>query len=97
MIHGKEIALNIMDNYLKWQEQDYEDWLRVSENQVESQVNSIANQIERTQYLSPEVIDGIQTNIKKLQSAVNYNGSFQAWVGKHLPERVEDQLEESKK
>ncbi|GJM28710.1 MAG: glutamate synthase [Cyclobacteriaceae bacterium] len=97
MMHGKEIALDIMDHYLNWQESDYEDWLRTSENQVEDQVKNIANQIERTQYLSPTVINSIQSKVKSLQQAVGFNGSYQHWVEKHLPERLEDQLEASKK
>jgi len=97
MLHGKEIAMDIMDNYLQWQEQDYEDWLRASENHVERQVNSIANQIERTQFLEPEVVKKIQSKIQELQQAVGYQDNFRDWISQHLPERYEEQLEASKK
>ncbi len=97
MMHGKEIALDVMDNYFQWQEEDYENWLRASENDVDLQVNNIANQIERTQFLSPEVVDNIQSKVKDLQQAVGYNGNYQQWIEKHLPERLENQLESSKK
>ena len=93
MIHGKEIALNVMDQHLDWQEQDYEDWLRVSENQIEQQVSNIADRIDKQQFLPQEVVEGIYRKIQALQQAAGYNGRFMDWVEKNLPERLEDQLE----
>lgn len=92
MIHGKEIALRIMDNHLKWRENDYENWLRSSENTINQQVSNIADQIGRQQFLSPEVIEGIQVKTNDLHQRVGYNGDFTSWVEKNLPERLEDQL-----
>lgn len=96
MMHGKEIALDVMDQYLDWQEEDYENWLRTSENQVESQVANIAATIERQRYLSPEVLQSILNRIESLQQAAGYPGNFDQWVKANLPQRLEDQLEQSK-
>ena len=56
MIHGKEIALGVMDHHLNWREDDYENWLRASEKIVDSQVSNISSQIESQQFLSPELV-----------------------------------------
>jgi NADPH-dependent glutamate synthase beta subunit-like oxidoreductase len=95
MIHGKKIALDVMEHHLNWQEEDYENWLKTSENQIEHQVSNIADQIVRKQFLSPETISSIQEKISELQGAEGYSGNFRQWVDKNLPERLEDQLEKS--
>ncbi len=95
MVHGKKIAIEVMDHHLNWREEDYERWLRVSETQIEHEVSNIANQIARKQFLSPETIKGIQEKISKLQIATGYNGDFRQWVADNLPERLEDQLHKS--
>jgi NADPH-dependent glutamate synthase beta subunit-like oxidoreductase len=96
MIHGKEIALNVMDQHLEWQEQDFEDWLRVSENQIEQQVSNIADRINKQQFLPEELVQSIYHKIQALQQATGYNGRFMDWVEKNLPERLEDQLKAAK-
>jgi hypothetical protein len=96
MIHGKKIALGVMDHHLNWQEEDYENWLRGSENQIDHQISGIADQIERQQFLSSEVINSIQGKISNLQTSAGYGGDFRQWVDENLPERLEDQLENSK-
>ena len=93
MIHGKEIAIGVMDHHLDWQEGDYENWLRASENVVDTQVSNIADQIERQQFLAPELVNNIQARISDLQNQSGYTGGFMTWVAKNLPQRLEDQLE----
>ena len=96
MVHGREIALGVMDQHLDWQEEDYENWLRASEGQIEQQVSSISDRIEHQQFLSEEVINNIQEKIQALQQSTGYPGNFMEWVAKNLPERLEDQLEAAK-
>jgi len=94
MMHGKEIALDVMDHYLDWQEEDYENWLRASENKVENQVANIVASIERQRFLLPEVLKSIQDRITSLQKAAGYNGNFEHWIEANLPQRLEEQLEQ---
>ena len=96
MMHGKQTALGIMDQHLNWQEEDYENWLRVSEKQVEEQIANIVSAVQRERYISDEILESIQERISELQEASGYNDNFQDWVDKNLPERLEDQLEASK-
>ena len=95
MMHGKEIALDVMDQYLDWQEEDYENWLRTSENHVENQVANIVANIERQQFLAPEVLERIQDKITSLQQATGYHGDYDQWIKDNLPQRLEEQLEQS--
>ena len=96
MIHGKEVALAVMDHHLDWQEEDYENWLRLSEGQIEQQVTNIAVQINKQQFLPAQVINSIQEKIEALQQSAGYQGDFMDWAKKNLPERLEDQLEAAK-
>lgn len=93
MIHGKEIALGVMDHHLDWQEDDYENWLRASEKTVDNQVSNIAGQIASQQFLPPELVSNIEAKITDLQNQSGYTGSFMTWVAKNLPQRLEEQLE----
>ena len=95
MIHGKEVALSIMDQHLDWQEDDYAKWLRASEDQIDHQVSNIADQITNQQFLAPELVSEIRRKISDLQQNAGYPGNFRDWVAENLPERLEDQLEQS--
>lgn len=96
MMHGKEVAIDVMDQYLDWQEEDFSNWLRASENQITQQVANIADTINQQQYISPELLETIESNIASLQNDAGYHGEFFDWVEDKLPERLEDQLEASK-
>lgn len=95
MQHGKETAINIMDQYLNWQEEDYENWMRQSENNIQEQVQGIADEISRTQFMAPEVIQNILDKTAAMQAAVGYPGKFMDWVAEKLPVRLEQMLEDS--
>ncbi len=96
MQHGKETALDIMDHHLQWQEEDYENWLRGSEDSVKEQISGIADQIARKQFISPEVIQRILDKTEAMQQDVGYPGDFSEWVKMKLPVRLEQMLEDAK-
>ncbi len=96
MEHGRETTLDIMDQHLNWQEEDYERWMRKSENSVQQQVEGIADTIARQQFMPPEVIQSILDKTEAMQKEVGYPGKFMDWVAQKLPIRLEQLLEDAK-
>jgi NADPH-dependent glutamate synthase beta subunit-like oxidoreductase len=91
--HGREIAMEIMDDKLHWQEEDYQSWLRGTESGIQQQVNAIADHIERQQFMPKKVVESILEKTNALQNKVGYDGNYSAWIAKHLPIRLENMLE----
>ena len=91
--HGKEISQRIMDDYLDWQEEDFEELLRQKEASVADQMNALTGYLEDKEVLSTEKIEELQNRISGYQEEAGYNGDFMKWVDQHLPKRLEDMLE----
>ena len=64
--HGKKVTLNVMDRQLHWQEEDFQEWLRGKETNIQGQMVHLVEHIERQQFMPDEVIESI----------LNKNGSI---------------------
>ena len=91
--HGREISLEVMDHELHWQEEDYENWLRGTEDNIAEQVGHIADHVSRQKFMPDDVIQSILNKTKALQEKAGYNGNYDEWVAQNLPQRLEDLLD----
>jgi len=91
--HGRELSQRVMDNYLDWQEEDYQNFLRQTESNIGQKVDTIAENLKNKNLLSVEKIQELKDRIKEFQQKVNYDGDYNKWVEKHLPKRLEDMIE----
>ena len=46
----------------------------------------------REHKIDPTTFQSIMTQVKAFQDKVGYDNDYMAWVQKHLPERLENQL-----
>ncbi|MEQ9426258.1 MAG: FAD-dependent oxidoreductase [Cyclobacteriaceae bacterium] len=90
--HGRQVSIEIMDHELNWEEQDYEEWLRGTEDNITEQVSHIADHIQRKKFMPDAVIEGILDKTEALQKKVGYEGDYRKWVEKNVPVRLEDLL-----
>lgn len=90
--HGKKVTVNVMDKQLHWQEEDFQEWLRGKETNIEGQMLHMVDHIEMQQFMPDEVIESILTKTEALQQKVGYDGDYDKWIEKHLPIRLEDML-----
>ena len=90
--HGREISTEIMENYLEWHQEDYEKWHRHTAVRVNQDISTIAEAIEKMQFLSDEVIQTIVDNCENLQSMSGYSGNYKAWIQQNTPPRLENML-----
>ncbi|MEN7549974.1 FAD-dependent oxidoreductase [Rapidithrix thailandica] len=88
--HGKEVSLEVMDHFFDWQENDYEKWLRTTESTIEKKISSIAEQIQQKKFMPDEVIQSILDRTEALQRKVGYDGEYDDWIDKLLPDRLEN-------
>lgn len=90
--HGRDLTKHIMDEHLDWKEQDFEEYLRLTESTVANQVDAIQKTFKAKNLLGPEKLQELHGRIKEFQQQVGYDNDFKKWVKTHLPERLENQL-----
>jgi len=90
--HGREITEMIMDSFLDWHQDDYENWHRQTSVKVKQHMNEIIEVIERQKFLPDTVVQNILENVDALQVKAGYDGDFEKWVKAHTPPRLENML-----
>jgi len=90
--HGNELSQRMMDEHLKWKEEDFQEYLRLTESNVEGQVAAITEAFSDKNLLTSEKIDELDARVASFQQKSGYDNDYDNWVKKHLPERLEDLL-----
>lgn len=90
--HGREITSEIMENYLDWQQSDYENWHRQTAVKVYRDIAKIIEVIENQKFMPDEVIQSIIDKTAALQQRAGYDGNYKKWVEQNTPPRLEDIL-----
>lgn len=90
--HGREISEEIMENYLDWRQEDYENWHRQTAVKVTREISKIISAIENTKFMPEEAIQEILDKTKKLQEKVGFDGNYEKWVEQNTPPRLEDMI-----
>ena len=90
--HGKELSGRIMDEYLNWSEEDFQNLLRAKEAGVEQEIEEITKTFEGKDLLPEDKIRELAELVKEQQAQSGYDGNFNAWVEKNLPKRLEDMI-----
>lgn len=90
--HGREVTEEIMETHLDWHQQDYENWHRQTAIEVNKNINTIIETIQKQKFLADEVIENILAQVERLQKKSGYTGNFARWVEKNLPPRLEDMI-----
>ena len=90
--HGREISAEIMDSFLDWQQDDYENWHRQTAVKVYRDIAKIVEVIEKRKFMSDDVIQSILDKTKNLQEQAGYDGNYERWVEQNTPPRLENML-----
>ena len=86
---GRTVSKRIMDEYLEWEEIDYIGLFNKQEFETSKKVKNISNTILNKKHLDNLKITEILKFVKTLQHKAGYNGNYQDWIKKHLPQRLE--------
>ena len=79
-----------MDTHLEWDEEQFQQFLRNLESDVDQQVGTITQHLKNLDTMPDEVIKNILDKTKELQQKVGYNGDYPEWKKEKLPLRLED-------
>lgn len=90
--HGRQVSENIVDQYLVWQEEDYEEIFDSASERVDSRVVSIGERLKEVPPLSMENMEDINRRVKELQNKTGYDGNYNRWIENHLPPRLEKMI-----
>ena len=88
--HGRESAKNIMETHLEWDEEQFQEFLRNLESNVDEQVGTITQHLKNLDVMPDEVIKNILDKTTEMQLKVGYNGDYLEWKKEHLPIRLEN-------
>ncbi|MDX2304142.1 MAG: FAD-dependent oxidoreductase [Microscillaceae bacterium] len=93
--HGKEITEQIVEKYLSQEGESamYKEVFEDRESQISFHTNKIMDKISLTKPLSIEQMQELDQKVSELQQKVGYTGTFQQWVDKHLPLRLEEMID----
>ena len=90
--HGREISEEIMESYLQWRQEDYENWHRQTAVKVHSDIAKIIEVIEKRKFMPDEQIQEILDKTEALQLKVGFDGNYENWVKQNTPPRLENML-----
>ncbi len=92
-LHGRRVSEQVIDEFLAWQPEDYEEIFNRAIENADRKVEMIGDQLQKCDVLSKEKVEEILTRVNILQEKVGYNQDYIAWIGKHLPLRLENMIE----
>lgn len=92
MEHGKTVSEAVAEAYLSDPDSQFGELLRGRENTVDKSIQSLLGNL--SQLIPPDegTAATIFSKVKSLQEQVGYNGDFMAWIGEHLPVRLEEMV-----
>ncbi|MCB0395899.1 MAG: FAD-dependent oxidoreductase [Flavobacteriales bacterium] len=91
--HGREVSLQVMDDFLAWSADDYEKVFRIKSAKAGQGTTELLSFLENTNVLESKQIEDIDARVKARQKEVGYHSTFADWVKQHLPKRLEDIVE----
>lgn len=80
LTHGRKVSRHVMENFLAWREQDYQQLLNYGLKQAQHRIDRIAKLLQENNLLSQEKIKEIIKKIKTYQKKVGYKGDYYDWI-----------------
>jgi ferredoxin--NADP+ reductase len=94
-MHGRQVSEKIMDEFFAWREDDYAQIFDRAVVNADHKIELISDSLMKDQILSVEHIQHLLERVNNLQRRVGYNGNYDQWIVKHLPQRVENMVDRS--
>ncbi|MFQ5772383.1 MAG: hypothetical protein ACE5HX_17740 [bacterium] len=83
LTHGRQVSDHVMDYFLAWRAEDYQELLDRGAKDAQLKINKIAEILSTKNVLGVEKIRSIIRKINACQKRVNYNGDYQEWIKIH--------------
>ncbi len=89
-LHGRRVSEQVMEEFLAWQVEDYEQLFNQAVTDADQKAERIGERLKSRKTLPADQIEIILERVRSLQHKTGYNGDYDQWIVKHLPKRVED-------
>ena len=89
LTHGKQVADHVMDNFLAWREEDYQELIARGEESSKKKVDKIVELLDEKEFLKVGQIESILNQVKRQQKRVGFNGDYSEWMANHRVERID--------
>jgi NADPH-dependent glutamate synthase beta subunit-like oxidoreductase len=91
--HGRQVADLMMEEFLAWRDEDYEELLRHAGNIAALRTERVIDFLSTKKLLHMEQIEKIVQRVRALQQQINYDGDYHKWIKQHKPVRYEELVE----
>ena len=88
MDHGREISQNVIEGYLSDIEGERDDQVA---QRIAQAMDKLTTEI-KSHTLQPGQFNQIMDRVAEYQAKAGYDGDYQKWIDRHLPERLENML-----
>ncbi len=88
--HGKETTLNIVDDYLAIEADNFSNNLRNQENNISFSTNCISKLVQNKSFQDDAVIQSILQKISDMQRKNGSDVNYWDWIAAHKPVRLEE-------
>ncbi|HSR53136.1 MAG TPA: hypothetical protein VLV83_20120 [Acidobacteriota bacterium] len=89
LVHGRQVADYVMDDFLAWSEDDYRKLLKSAAQKAGQRADHIADELSRADLKSRQEIEGILQGIEKLQKRSGYDNNYGQWARRNAYTRLE--------
>jgi len=89
-LHGRRVSEQVMEEFLDWQMEDYEQLFDQAASDADIKVALIGEHLESQKTIPADQVERILHRARALQEKSGYDGNYDQWISKHLPKRVED-------
>jgi hypothetical protein len=90
LIHSREISRILMQDFLEWQTDNFEELVKLQELNSIQTVKELDRHLKTKAALSDQYISEILDKVRQLQKRVGYQGNYQEWIRQNLPLRLEN-------
>lgn len=91
-MHGRIISERVMDEYLAWQSEDYEEIFTRQLDSTDKKIDRIGKHLSKQNPLTSVQSEQIMNKVKKMQRKAGYTGDYDQWIKDHLPLRLESMI-----
>lgn len=90
LTHGRQVSDHVMDYFLAWRMEDYQELLNRGAKDARLKIDKISEFLANKGLTSVEKIRSIIEKIKACQKNVGYDGNYHEWIQKNSVEQIED-------
>ena len=83
-VHGRKVSERVMDEFLAWREEDFEEIFKRAEENADLKIETIGQMLKDKDVLDSRQMNRLHSKIARLQKRVGYLGDYDNWINEHI-------------